>query len=291
MPEFYLGIDVGYSKSNDTTGLCLITLNQTRFQWECRNTGTQESKRRKDLKNLIPRGTTLTAVGIDGPLASGFQIVDRYRAADSLLYRGQFHSRCKPGSTGSRRGQLLHRYATEWANFIIKLKEEGCLYLDDANHPDPIHGSRIIEVFPTGFLGFLLSKRDFRPVSKSEKKSDVFWEIALSKGYLARLLRAIGGEINRQQSLDCITDHEHRAAFICALGAMCVSKARYVATGDPEDGDIFLPPVKFWGFDTDSKSHWPETALRKNVVSVRRNREQRTNHDKARVIRNGCNWL
>ena len=38
MPQCFLGIDVGYSRRRPTTGLCLITIDQDRFQWQCHNT-------------------------------------------------------------------------------------------------------------------------------------------------------------------------------------------------------------------------------------------------------------
>jgi hypothetical protein len=37
-------------------------------------------------------------------------------------------------------------------------------------------------------------------------------------------------------------DHEHRAAVVCALTAMCVARQQYVAVGDSRNGYIILPP-------------------------------------------------
>ena len=90
MTESYLGIDVGFSKARRTTGLCLLALNRDRLGWTCRKTGSDKPQRRKDLLELIPRGTDISAVGIDGPLARNLKRVNRYRAADALLTRGSF---------------------------------------------------------------------------------------------------------------------------------------------------------------------------------------------------------
>ena len=129
MPENYLGIDVGYSKSRRTTGLCLITIDQTSLQWRCCNTGTEESERWEDLRSLVPKGTSLAGVGIDGPLARDLKKVnDRYRSADALLSRGHFQRRGKPGPTNSPTGQDLHTHATKLAKLVISLWNEG--YLD-----------------------------------------------------------------------------------------------------------------------------------------------------------------
>ena len=68
MPKHYLGIDVGYDRRRRSTGLCLITVHRANFIWECLNTSTDRDERLQDLRNLIPRNTTLSGVGIDGPL-------------------------------------------------------------------------------------------------------------------------------------------------------------------------------------------------------------------------------
>ena len=72
MSEYFLGIDVGYSRRRATTGLCLITINKDLFKWQCLNTGTEHSRRQQILEELLPDGVTLTGVGIDGPLAANY---------------------------------------------------------------------------------------------------------------------------------------------------------------------------------------------------------------------------
>ena len=90
MTEYYLGIDVGHSQTKPTTGLCLITLEHSQLRWHCLNTGSQKAQRLADLMSLIPEGATISAVGIDGPLTTDFQLINRYRAADAFLSRGAF---------------------------------------------------------------------------------------------------------------------------------------------------------------------------------------------------------
>ena len=102
MTESYLGIDVGFCKARRTTGLCLLTLNRDCLEWICRKTGSDKPQRRKDLRELIPKGTDISAVGIDGPLARNLKRVNYYRVADVLLTRGSFQRRCKPGPTGKQ---------------------------------------------------------------------------------------------------------------------------------------------------------------------------------------------
>ena len=120
MPEYYLGIDVGYSQRRPTTGLCLLTIDQSILRWRCYNTGTKEHQRLKDLRSLVPKGTSLAGVGIDGPLVRDLKIVDRYRSADALLSRGSFQSRGKPGPTNSPTGRDLHAHATKLAMLVLR---------------------------------------------------------------------------------------------------------------------------------------------------------------------------
>ena len=156
-----LGIDVGYARKERTTGLCLLTIDDTSIQWRLLNTGTEKSLRRDDLKCLVPKGTALLGVGIDGPLASKLALVEHYRSAEALLSRGLFQKRCKPGQTNVPTGQNLHRHATELAKLVIKLKGAGHLTIAKALHPDPVCGYCIVETFPNAFLGVLLSDDNF----------------------------------------------------------------------------------------------------------------------------------
>ena len=288
MPEYYLGIDVGYSKSRRTTGLCLITIDQTSLQWRCCNTGTKEHQRLKDLRSLVPKGTSLAGVGIDGPLARNLKIVDRYRSADALLSRGHFQRRGKPGPTNSPTGQDLHAHATKLAMLVLSLQSEGYLELQDADHPDSIHEARILEVFPTSFLAVLLPFEHVPTKVKRGERSDKLWETAVREHCMQRLVERLAPDRSLKESLESIKDHDHRAAFICALAALCVARDQYVAVGDPEDGHIVLPPPQFWGLGPSPRDHpWAEVTLRENINTVRKNVG---NHAKAQILCNGMPW-
>ena len=108
MAQYALGIDVGYSKSRRSTGLCLLTVDGDVLRWQCLNTGTEEATRLNDLRDLVPKGTHLLGVGIDGPLTSSLRVVSHYRTSDALLSRGPFRFRGKPGQTSVERLHLTH---------------------------------------------------------------------------------------------------------------------------------------------------------------------------------------
>ena len=294
MTEYYLGIDVGCSPDRYTTGLCLITLEHNHFKRHCLNTNGQKARRLADLRSLIPKGATISAVGIDGPLTTNFQLINRYRTADAFLSRGDFQFRCKPGNTNSNTGQDLHRHATKLAKLVLELNDEGYLRVEDAVHPDRIHQSRVVETFPNAFLGVLLSDALFKELGHIPRgeKSDRFWETSVHKdnegneGILMRLIQHLGDQIRMDKPLGSITNHDHRAAFICALTGLCVARNEYVSVGDPEDGNICLPPFDVWGAgpeggDRERQNRWGETTLRRNLASL---------HSKAVVFSNGEVW-
>ena len=288
-----LGIDVGYSKTRRSTGLCLLTITPDTLRWQCLNTGTDESQRLDDLRSLVPRGTNLLGVGIDGPLTPGLRVVPHYRSSDALLTRGVFSRRGKPGATSAPSGQQLHRHATLIAKLTLQLQDEAHFTLDAATHPDPVHKSRILEVFPNAFLSVLLPDAAFDHLRPKRNASDLFWEASMREGpYLERLIESLTPNRRLDEPFESVTDHDHRAALLCALAVLCPDQNRYVLSGDPTDGDIILPPHEFWGAGPpDADQPWAETALRNSVKAIRANHKNFLNHQKARVLRNGAPWL
>ena len=291
--QYALGIDVGYSKNRRSTGLCLLEVTPTSIRWRCVNTGTAENQRLTDLRDLMPRGVRLLGVGIDGPLTPGLRVVPHYRSSDALLTRGVFAKRGKPGATSAPSGQQLHLHATLLAELVLRLQDEGRFILAPGTHPNPVHPSRILEVFPNAFLSVLLPDAAFCNLTLNRNASDVFWEVAVrEEPYLESLFRALAPCREFETPLKSVTDHDHRAALLCALAVLCAAQNQYVLSGDPIDGDIIIPPHEFWGKGPPGVSTpWAENALRQSVKAVRLNSKKFPNHEKARVLRNGVPWL
>jgi hypothetical protein len=63
--------------------------------------------------------------------------------------------------------------------------------------------------------------------------------------------------------------HEEIAALTCALTALCVAAARYVAVGSRHDGYIVLPFEAFWGAAEVDARPWAAIELEKALVSAR----------------------
>ncbi len=291
MVEHFLGIDVGYHQNNQTTGLCLLTLDQGVLQWECRNTYTDDAVRRNDLEELIAQGTRISAVGIDGPLAHNLVPVGDYRKAESLLSLGAFQRRCKPGPTNSPTGQCLNAHAIRLANIVLDLRADGLLEIDEGEQPHRIHDRRIVEAFPNAFLGVLLRAGHFADAPPRGEKFDYLWDTAVANLLLEYLVQHLAPQTVHYNPLGSITDHDHRAAFICALTAMCITRNQYVAVGDHANGQIILPPCHIWPIGNGCQISWAKAALRENIGRVRQAVGQHANHGAAFVFSNGQPWL
>ena len=297
MVEHFLGIDVGYNQNQPTTGLCLLTLDQGVLQWECLNTHTDDASRREDLRTLTDQRTPISAVGIDGPLAHKLVPVKEYRAADRILSLGVFQCFCKPGQTNSPAGQSLNEHATLLANIVLGLMANRLLQIDAGAHLHHIHDRQIVEAFPNAFLGVLLRAGHFAEVPPDRgEKFDYLWDTAVANGSLQQAVLHVAPQnrahqITFRNQIDNIADHDHRAAFICALTAMCIARNQYVAVGDPNHGQIILPPHDVWPIDGGFQMPWAESALRRSIVQVRRGIRQYPNHAQAFVIRDGQHWL
>ncbi|MGH9894642.1 MAG: hypothetical protein ACREA0_22230, partial [bacterium] len=97
-----------------------------------------------------------------------------------------------------------------------------------------------------------------------------YWEYLATSGGLEILLRTLLDPCRFEVQPVTIKDHDERAAVNCALTALAVAAESAVGVGDPDDGDIFLPPTAPWGTSWSESSPWIETALRKNVNALRR---------------------
>ncbi len=257
-----LGIDVGYSRRRKTTGFCALSWDRRTVRWTCRNAGTGAGVRREVLDTVLPEpGPDLLAVAIDGPLLPQLRVGSRYRCAESLLSRGRFGHRGKPGPSNGGSGRDLHKHATLLAHFIL-----GERHVRVAAHVPAIHGRSIVEAFPTLFLGVLCDEVDYPARARRKRKwTDTLYPA--TQGTLGTLLqrllpgRRVDGDLH-------ITDHEKIASFVCALTALCVARNRFVAVGAQGDGFILLPPHELWGASAQSEIPWAARELCANVGRV-----------------------
>lgn len=241
----YLGIDVGFSASVRSTGVCVITPGRSRSV-SVRHVRTHETM--ATVGQLLA-GRAPRAISFDGPLVPGptsFAVVNRYRDCERLLSGGIFQKRCKPGPTNSPRGQALHRQTTSLANELVTL------------YP----AATISEAFPNAFLGIMLPDKTFtRPIRRGIK-SDVFWKVAVSEsGLMKRVLTHLFGAAAPQIYRECraLEDHDERAAFVCAVTARAAHSGRSLVVHTRLDGSIALGPAHF-------TQRWALAHLRERAV-------------------------
>lgn len=238
----YLGIDVGFSKTVRSTGICVIAP-QSRIPVQCTHVRTADTF--NGIDSLLER-TRPHAVSINGPLlviagqtvASGFSVRKSYRNCEKLLSGGIFQKRCKPGPTNSPRGYALHKQSTVVANEMRRLFPK----------------TLIQESFPNAFLGVLLPNSVYQHPIRRGIKSDVFWNHCLEQKILAKLVRFLFGSASPKIFFlaKTLTDHDERAAFICALSARGAEMQVNSIVGD-HNGTIALPPKRFiqpWAWKT-----------------------------------------
>lgn len=228
----YLGIDIGFSQKARTTGIAVIC-SQSAEPVRAVHVRTNETLTAIE---RILEGRRPSAISIDGPLIPHpktkrpFIVAPRYRDCEMMLSGGCIQQRCKPGSTASPRGQLLHRQTTFIANSLLGMWP----------------GVAIFESFPNAFLGFTLPEKTFAEPIPRGKKSDVFWSACLSSGILRRAVNiSFGpGKFSRAiiSSLPEFSDHEERAAIICALTARAAHAGKAHRILSKRDGSVWLAP-------------------------------------------------
>lgn len=256
------GIDVGYSARRRTTGFCALSWDRHTVSWTCRNAGTEARARREVLRAVLPEnGRALLTVAIDGPLLPHLRLGSRYRCAESLLSRGRFRNRGKPGPTNGGSGKDLHKNATILANFILRERD-----VSVAGHVPNIHERSIVEAFPNLFLGVLCDEVDY-PASALRKRKWTDTLYPVTRPTLETLIQSLLPGRKVEGDL-LIRDHEKIAGFVCALTALCVATNRFVAVGAERDGYILLPPRELWGAEAQSDMPWAERELRANVRRV-----------------------
>lgn len=257
-----LGIDVGYSKRRATTGLCLLSWTGNNVTWSCRNATSDLCSRQSHLSSLVDNAGPISAVAIDGPLRPNLEIQDTYRVCESLLSRGSFQKRGKPGPSSSPVGKRLHRESKTLAELAFKTCN-----VETATWQSRIHHKALVEAFPNLFLGVLCDEAMY-PTHPTRKRrwTDSLFPLVRERCKLMLDAwfpdRQVEGDLN-------LNDHEQIAGLVCAFTALAAAAGDGVFVGSENDGDIILPPLRFWGKDRQNINAWAESVLIENLNRVR----------------------
>ncbi len=179
--------------------------------------------------------TPLLAAAFDGPFRGALDIIGFYRKAEWVLTRREFRLRIgKPGQSSAPIGKLLN----EHTNYCV---EAALPMVGRAQHAGAIHRKAVVEAFPNSFLGLMLPDPEALAVKRADRSDGYFAHLAVD-GTLDRLLNLLLPGRNAQSRPEAITNHDDRAALICALTALGVAAGQFVSVGD-EEGRIVLPPA------------------------------------------------
>ena len=244
-----LGIDVGYSRRRRTTCFALLAWDQSGVRLRLTKAGRGPRERQRALLEAIGDCRLPLTVAVDGPLASGLLPWKKYRSCEALLSGGVMQRRGKPGQTSSPTGRQLHLHARLLARIAVRTKPAGENLIEAAIHEHAIHQLAVVEAFPNSFLAALLPESLIPTLDRDA--SDRFWEVLASGGRLEALLRTLLPSHKAEAGTLATTDHDERAAIVCALTALCVRMGGYVAVGDKDAGYIILPPLGHWGAGAD----------------------------------------
>jgi hypothetical protein len=246
------GVDIGWSPVRRTSAAARLTWDANEISLSVQRFRAIESERDSVLKAVFDR--PLRAVAFDGPLTTGLLPTDRYRFAERMLTSGFQPLIGKPGQSSSPNGKRLNKHASDCA-----LSQITRHIVSVATHSHNIHHLAVVEAFPTSFLGVMVTDPKGHK-TKRIKTSDVFFQLLTDDGTLNRLLVELLPGRMRCFEFSSVTDHDERAALICAITALCVAANDYTAVGD-HDGWIILPPFLFiqsWAlplFEANARNH------------------------------------
>ena len=219
-----MGVDVGFSKTNETTGIACLDGDTLRVA--CAGTEWEDRKTR------ILDGFRPTVIALDGPLVPKDAEPPVHRSCEFVFVHAPFNKRCKPGLSHFGTGLELRRAtATACAQFSR--------FVD--------RGGQIVEAFPNAFLAVLLPEHRFpAPKLKRGRRFSWLYDKALESGGLqsAFLNAELPDEV--WQRLRADTNRERRAALICLLTAAFAAKGTAAVIGEPTGGWFWLPPCSLW---------------------------------------------
>ena len=233
------GVDVGFSTTRRSSAICKMWWDVDNVNWSIRRYRAIPSEREAVFRELLG-GAELCAIALDGPLRSGLDQINAYRTAERVLTSDSIRRKIgKPGQSNSPVGKRLNQETNLCAELALRFAE-----ISAAKHDLKIHERSIVEAFPSSFLGVMLPDPN-SVVTVRAKRSDIFYKTLAASGKLRALLefllpkRAVGNDLN------LVTNHDDRAALICAITAIGVAAGKFCAVGDRRNGWIILPPPQF----------------------------------------------
>ena len=229
-----LGIDVGCSAVRRSSAVCRIDWNGHEATWRVERFCAVEPERIETIVSVAGDGL-LACAAFDGPLRCGFNGIGRYRTAERMLTRSLARKIGKPGASSAPVGRLLNAHANACASAVLRHCN-----LAPASHTVRIDQRAVVEAFPSSFLGVMIDEPSAL-ATRRHNRSDRFFLRWCERRTFDRLVDHLLPGRGLARTPTDLTDHDERAALVCALTALCVAADDYTAVGD-DDGWIILPP-------------------------------------------------
>ena len=244
------GIDVGLTLKDPTSGVCRSGDRGLLL----RHTYIDRFSRASQFEN----GERFDVLAIDAPILRIGQLVYEVRPCEKVFVWGAFQTRCKPGETQIRgTGQALRRGGCETAEqFASWLSKHSPFTI----FPRIQHERDVIEAFPNGFLGVLLTDDAYAQMPRLNRNEKFDWlmDRCVDRQAFDGIRQLINWpDDDLWKALLSNSQHDERAALICAVTAACVWAGYYVAVGEKVGGYFFLPPWRLW-------QTWAKDALQAN---------------------------
>ena len=233
-----MGVDLGFSKTRDTTGIACLDGDQLHL---CR-AGTQWENR----KERIPLGFQPSVIALDGPVLPRGADERIRRQCEFVFSYAPFWNRCKPGLSHWGFGLEMRRAATEACSQFSKILPDSAKAM---RRTFPVCCHAIVEAFPNAFLAVLLPEGELHGAPKLRRgcRFDWLYERAFRANRLTTVL-SVELDLPAQvwDRLISEDDHELRAALVCLLTAAFVAHGSASKIGDAETGWFWLPPFSLW---------------------------------------------
>ena len=245
------GLDIGLSLKLRTSGVATILGQQICLS--CRRGGAHACA-------PISDAGPFQVIAIDGPIVPAGGDVGSTRAVERLFASGQFQRRCKPGfSHVSGTGLQLRTAAGSAADCLTAAAN----LVDGLPSFPRVRRGNIVEAFPNAFLGVCLDHPCYgaMPALKRGRKFDWLYEQWVRCQLVAQL--PLPAELKElfPSRFARTSDHEERAALICALTALLTAHGTFTAVGNEAGGWFFLPPWEFW-------QSWARDAVEERLRAV-----------------------
>jgi hypothetical protein len=232
-----IGIDVGCSPTKRSSAVCRLDWSDSIVSWEIVRFRAVEPERERAIAQ-VAGSRPIIAAAFDGPLRRGFDAIGRYRTAERMLTRRLRPLIGKPGQSSAPIGKLLNHHANECVHHVVDHSD-----VQSATHRVPIDHRALVKAFPSTFLGVMIRDPQHLNARRGDR-SDTFFQHLAAAGVLNALIEHCLPGRRLALDLRLVVNHDDRAALVCALSALSVATADFVAVGD-DDGWIILPPRRF----------------------------------------------